>query len=203
MKGFLSVVSLLLLLFIGNQAFGQEVVFISGWDSNAYQTKELGSSVGATVTIPLPGNAVQKLLVGYPAECIYAQLQARGLDKQHPVVIAHSWGGRVLCRILADHPEFVPAKVIFVGSPLGEIPGSPPSWLFANVIYRADIPSYVMTSNADETIPVSSATAFPGAKEIAILEGVGHTEYFADTKASAKIRSWVSDPERLALLSVR
>lgn len=188
--------------FFGGNAFGQDVVFVGGVDSSAYETREFGEAVGANVTIPLSGNLFQKLFTGYSAERLYEQFVARGFITHPPVIIAHSLGGRILCRMLAEHPEFVPAKVIFVGSPLGELPGSPPSWLFAKVSHRSDIPTYVMGSRGDETIGVSSATAFPYTKETVVLESVGHTGYFSDANASARIRAWVGLKESV-LLSAR
>lgn len=196
-KHFVIVLLFIASLFGGN-AFGQDVVFVGGFGSPAYEVREFGEAVGANITIPLPGNALQVLFTGYPADKVYAQVK----NLVHPVIIAHSWGGRVICRMLADHPEFAPAKVIFVGSPLGELPGAPPEWLFGEVVYRADIPFYVMASKGDETVPISRAAVVPDARETVVLENVGHTKYFSDANASAKIRSWVYDPG-LLLLSAR
>lgn len=187
----LAAVVLCIISFLGGDVFGQEVVFIGGIGSSAYETREFGEAVGANITLPLSGNLFQQLFTGYSADRLYEQLIALGFDTNHLVIIAHSLGGRILCRMLAEHPDFTPAKAILVGSPLGELPGNPPSWLFDKVVYRSDFPTYIMSSNGDETIPVSSATAFPYARETVVLDNVKHTIYFSDGEASAKIRSWV------------
>lgn len=199
----LLIVVVLLTSFLGGRASGEDVIFIGGLGSLAYEAREFGEAVGANITIPLPGNVVQQLFVGYPADKIYEQLQACGLTKRHPIVIAHSWGGRVICRIMADHPEFTPEKVIFVGSPLGNLPGSPPPWLFGEVVCRSDVPIYVMTSTGDKTVSISSATALPDASEAIVLEGVEHTGYFTDARGSAKIKAWVNAPIVPIFLSSR
>ncbi len=186
---------LLLASFLG-EACGQDVVFVGGWKTTAYEKKEFGIAVGANITIPLPDSTFRLLLVGYSADHVYEQLKARGLDKQHPVIIAYSWGGMAVRRMLADHPEVKPDRLILVGSPVRGWMGCP----IFNIDDRDDIPTYVIAGADDKTVTAENALSLPSylVKDKMVVNGVGHVEYFANANVSAKIREWANAPTFLS-----
>ncbi len=202
MRHVITAVVLFISLFAGNMANGQDVVLVGGWGASAQEVRAAGEAIGANITIPLPSSFFEKLFVGFAADDVWAQLQKRGLDKQHPVLIGHSWGGVTLRRMLAQHPEFHPEKLILIASPVGGFPYVPqPPWL-SNETARPDIPTYAMTSTADETVPASSAIALPiDSTHVAILHGSHHTTYFSDPDANHQIREWIAGTTAILVAS--
>lgn len=181
----------LVAVFFAGNVFAQDVVFVGGWKSPAWQVKEFGEAIGANITIPLPDNFIKLLMVDNSVDHVWEQIQARGLDKQQPVLVAHSFGGVVLRKLLARHPEFKPVKLIIVGSPVGGFPLAPSALFSAK--HRSDISTYAMASTDDETVSVSSALALPVDEvTVAVVNGPRHTAYFADPKANEVIRSWIA-----------
>ena len=202
MKRLLIIVVLLLTSFFEGQALAaNDVVFVGGWKATVYETKEFGIAVGANITIPLPDSIFKLLLVGYSADHVYEQFKARGLEKKHPVIIAYSWGGMAVRRMLAEHPEIEPEKLILVASPVRGWAGCP----IFDIEDRDDVPTYVVAGIDDKTVSADNALYLPAdlVSDSLVVKGVGHEEYFANKRVVETVTAWAKAPALPIVLSAR